>query len=111
MILFLQNLCLVFGILMFKNLIEPDFPSFYWKVCVNLELISFNKEWEIKILDHNVASWVDQIHEDEKSDLMNAIDSSKFLKKHFSMEFRLRNFDQNWIWVHARFQPFYDELQ
>jgi hypothetical protein len=52
---------------MFKNLIEPDFPSFYWKVGVNLEMISFNKEWEIKILDHDAASWVDQIHEDEKS--------------------------------------------
>ena len=111
MMLFIQNLCLVFGILMFKNLIEPDFPSFYWKVGVNLEMISFNKEWEIKILDHNALSWVDQIHEDEKSDLMNAIDSSKLLKKHFSMEFRLRNPDHNWIWVHGRFQPFYDELQ
>ncbi|NBR06828.1 MAG: PAS domain-containing hybrid sensor histidine kinase/response regulator [Planctomycetes bacterium] len=96
---------------MFKNQVQPEFPSFYWKVDLNLELLFFNTEWEKKIFDKTMASWLDQIHEDEKSDLMSAIDSSKLLKKHFSMEFRLRNPDQHWIWVHGRFQPFFDDMQ
>ena len=96
---------------MIKNLLQPEFPSFYWKVDVNLGLISFNKEWETKMCDKTQGSWLDQIHEDEKDDLINAIDSSKLLKKHFSMEFRLYNVDQNWIWVHGRFQPSFDEDQ
>ncbi len=99
------------GMLMFKNLIQPEFPSFYWKVDANLGLLSFNKEWEYKILDKNGDSWLDQIHEDEKADLIDAIGSSKLLKKHFSMEFRLLNSDKNWTWVHGRFQPFYDDEQ
>ncbi len=96
---------------MSNKLGQPEFPSFYWKVDINLGLISFNKEWANNILDKNRHSWLDQIHEDEKDDLLNAIDSSKFLKKHFSIEFRLCNPHQNWVWVHGRFQPFFDHLQ
>ena len=54
---------------MSNKLGQPEFPSFYWKVDINLGLISFNKEWANNILDKNRHSWLDQIHEDEKSDL------------------------------------------
>lgn len=96
---------------MSNKLGQPEFPSFYWKVDVNLGLISFNSEWEKNIHDKDSGSWLDRIHEDEKADLLNAIDSSKFLKKHFSIEFRLCNLHQNWVWVHGRFQPFFDPMQ
>ncbi|NBT60473.1 MAG: hypothetical protein EBT02_01655 [Planctomycetia bacterium] len=40
---------------MSNKLGQPEFPSFYWKVDINLGLISFNKEWANNILFNRVS--------------------------------------------------------
>lgn len=102
---------LLFGKLMSKNQIEPAFPSFYWKVDSNLGLIYFNNQWAKEIQNDKVSSWLDKIHEDDKSELIDAINNSKVSKKHFSIEFRLLNLENQWIWIHGRFDPILDESQ
>lgn len=92
---------------------QPKFPSLYWRLNSSMQLIDCNSVWESKIsslqnVEDGMSSWLDFVHADEKIDLLDAISSSNYLKKHFSMEFRLKELTNKWIWVHCHFQPIFD---
>ncbi|GEM_PF-413996 len=98
-----------------KKLTEnvPNFPSFYWRLNSSNQLVACNSVWESKIAqfqkdDVENCSWLDFVHTEEKFDLLDAISSSNYLKKHFSFEFRLKDLSNNWIWVHGHFQPLFN---